>query len=66
MGKLYFIKADQPGPVLYVHPLGDDGYQVLAGREGAALWLGEHEAILFIKQMEKLLPLIKFKLEALE
>jgi len=64
--RLYFIKVDQPGTTLYVHPLGQDGYQVLDGKEGAALWRGEHEGIMFIKQIEKINPGRKFKLEVLE
>jgi hypothetical protein len=64
--QLFFIKVDQPGPTLYVHPLGEDGYQVIDRREGAALWRGENEAILFIKQIQRLMPGRKFKLEILE
>jgi hypothetical protein len=63
--KLYFIKVDQPGPTLYVHPL-EDGYEVRDYKEGAALWRDEADAILFVKQMRQLRPEIRLKLEVLK
>jgi len=60
---MYFVKVDQDGPTLYVHPLGEDGYQVLDRKDGAAMWRTENEGILFIRQLERLLPGRKFKLE---
>jgi len=62
---LWIIKVDQPGPILYVHPLGDDGYQVMDKREGCAAWKDEPSAILFIMQLQRLTP-HRFKLEIIE
>jgi hypothetical protein len=62
--KWYFIKVDQPGPILYLHPNGD-GYSVFDKKEGAAMWRTDGEAIRCIKQLEKLTGR-KFKVELFE
>lgn len=62
--KFYFVKVDQPGPTLYVHPDGD-GYRVFDRKEGAAMWRTDGEAIRFIKQLQKITGR-RFKVEAIE
>jgi hypothetical protein len=64
MKNLFFIKVDQPGDVLYLHPL-EDGYEVRDKMVGAALWKDEAAAILAIKKFEEWNPGVKFKLEKL-
>lgn len=64
--KIYFIKVDQPGRPLYVHPCDDGGYQVLDKKEGAAVWFDEAGAILMIKGLEQTNPERKFKLELMQ
>jgi hypothetical protein len=63
--KWYTVKVDQPGPTLYVHPLGNHGYQVFDRKVGAAMWRTDGEAIRFIKQLQKITGR-KFKVEVIE
>jgi len=65
--KMYFVKVDQRGQTLYVHPCydphDDREYEVRDYKDGAAMWKDEAAAILFIKEIERCNPGVKFKLE---